>query len=322
MCARKTPSQKSSSAKRKGSSKQKPNTNAKAQVASAKESAASVAAARNANDAKAVSTARKTRYHTPKNAKVYGIEIELRDAHVATWRMVLVPDFMPLSSLHNVIQVLFDWTGGHLYFFERPAKKLFFDDPRMAADSTGSLRGEEHRLASEGTVKDLLPRKGSKALYVYDMGDYWELELRVGATIRIEDYSFPFMPVCTDGGGASPIEDSGGAYGYEMLSAAVNDPGHPNHKAAMEWLCLEEGEGIEEKFFDPHYANTVFADAMIAGNPDMVPQDPDELRKRYAELLADQFVMQVEMDLVTNAMALALDELVDPSVMASFSEMD
>ena len=251
---------------------------------------------------------RQMRYHAGKGAKVYSIAASLRSAHRPIWRMVLVVDFMPLDSFHNVLQVLFGWDNAHLYCFERPSKKLFFDGPGACDDGFGAS-GETHRPSSAGTVKDLLPRKGSKAVYCYDFGDMWELDLQVVATIGLDDYGFSFLPVCADGEGAAPPEDVGGVYGYERFCEIMADPKHPEHAEMAEWAGFEEGEVFDEAWFDPHDINTTFADAMIAANPEMIPDDPAVLRKRYAELLADSFVMDAEMQLTMGAAVQALEEM-------------
>ena len=252
---------------------------------------------------------RRTHFDAPKGSKVYSITARIRYTHCDIWRTVLVPEFMDLDSFHNVLQSVFEWENEHIYYFERPAKKQFFDDPRAPESMEFAKAGEKHLLASEVAVKDLLPRKGSKALYVYDMGDFWEVDLVVEDWIAFPDYGLPILPACVDGRSAPPPEDVGGPSGYEVFCEALADKGHPMHGEYAEWMWAGEDDSYDEDYFDIRYANTRFAEGMIRANPSMVPSDPDELRRDYAKLLADYFVLDTEMQLTAGMMMATLEEL-------------
>ena len=64
-------------------------------------------------------------------------------------------------------------------------------------------------------------RANERFSYVYDMGDYWEHEIRVEA---INPPSKKTYPICTGGSGACPLEDCGGPHGcrYSITRATFH----------------------------------------------------------------------------------------------------
>lgn len=66
--------------------------------------------------------------------------------------------------------------------------------------------------SADVTLDTIALRRGEKFRYVYDMGDYWEHELRV------EGFCAPSVstryPHCVGGSGACPPEYCGGPLGY------------------------------------------------------------------------------------------------------------
>ena len=55
-------------------------------------------------------------------------------------------------------------------------------------------------------------RAKDRFAYLYDMGDYWEHEVRIEQFL--DRNSKKTYPVCTGGSGACPPEDCGGPPGY------------------------------------------------------------------------------------------------------------
>ncbi|MBL3507795.1 plasmid pRiA4b ORF-3 family protein, partial [Klebsiella pneumoniae] len=46
---------------------------------------------------------------------MYQLKITIRDSKPPIWRRVLVPEQIPFSELHAVIQLAFGWNDEHLY---------------------------------------------------------------------------------------------------------------------------------------------------------------------------------------------------------------
>ncbi len=53
---------------------------------------------------------------------MYQLKITIRDSKPPIWRRVLVPEQIPFSKLHAVIQLAFGWNDEHLYMFEKGRK--------------------------------------------------------------------------------------------------------------------------------------------------------------------------------------------------------
>jgi len=79
----------------------------------------------------------------------------------------------------------------------------------------------------------------------YDMGDSWNHDIVVQSIAPAGPGAT--LPRCTDGGGACPPEDCGGAWGYADLADALGNAGHPRHGEAVEIL----GEGYDPSHFRP-----------------------------------------------------------------------
>ncbi|WP_310608257.1 plasmid pRiA4b ORF-3 family protein [Buttiauxella brennerae] len=153
----------------------------------------------------------------------YQLKISLQDSNPAIWRRFVVPGFITLDRLHDVIQTIMGWEESHLHEF-------VFKKERYTAMPEPASNVKEEGLVRLG---ELLKRKGNSLTYIYDFGDDWTHE------IILEDKNFPedeiIMPYfCLEGERACPPEDCGGVYGYATLLEAVKDPHHEMHEDMME----------------------------------------------------------------------------------------
>lgn len=127
------------------------------------------------------------------------LKIRLLGISPMIWRRVLVPASMSLQDLHGIIQAAMGWEGLHLYQF------------RIRAVAYGSF--DLDLESPEGTLESFRFRKNAKFAYVYDMGDWWEHEIRIED--RVEATARKRFPLCTGGQGACPPEECGGPQGYQ-----------------------------------------------------------------------------------------------------------
>jgi hypothetical protein len=103
---------------------------------------------------------------------------------------------------------------GKAYGVERECGITFVDNP--------------HRV----TLADFKLRKGEKFVYEYDMGDFWEHDIRLEQILSLDDRTR--YPVCIAGGGDCPPEDCGGPPGYaEFLFQRGSWPAVSDVYAAM-----------------------------------------------------------------------------------------
>ena len=128
-------------------------------------------------------------------------------------RLISVSEDTELSDLHDVFQQVLGWGGDLGYSFRIHGKE--FNSFRRR---TRSKPLQEFRL-----------HRQEKFLYICDLLDMWEWELRVmdiqeGAATEDPD------PLCLGGRGAAPPESCGGPRGYRLMlkrqqrGASVSDP--------------------------------------------------------------------------------------------------
>lgn len=175
---------------------------------------------------------------------IYQLKITLLGIEPKIYRVVQVPAAITLRNLHKVIQKAMRWENCHLYQF---VKGNDIYAPQSAEFSFS------RRLSDKSVpLCDLLPKVRHKLIYEYDFGDGWQHEvllqkiLPAGANVH--------YPLCIEGKHAAPPEDSGGPPGYCDLLEALDDPQHPGHEDAVDWLR----KGYDPGLFDPEEVNRKF----------------------------------------------------------------
>ena len=124
------------------------------------------------------------------------------------WRRVLVPDAMSLHELHGVLQVAMGWEAIHLFQFS--VRGVVYAGPCL------------HGQPVDVPLSDFRFRRNAKFRYVYDMGCWWEHELRVEE--RMSAASAKRHPVCIGGSGACPPEDCGGSRRIPRAAGGGHEP--------------------------------------------------------------------------------------------------
>lgn len=132
------------------------------------------------------------------STRIVQLKVRLLGLSSMVWRRVLLPGSVTLRELHGILQVGMGWDGIHLYYFD------------IHAVQYGSV--ELHVESPDIPLSRFRFREGDRFAYLYDMGDYWDHE------VRIEKFppgnSKQNYPVCTGGSGACPPENCGGPPGY------------------------------------------------------------------------------------------------------------
>ena len=115
-------------------------------------------------------------------------------------RLISVPDDLSLEELHDVLQLVFGWSGQAFYNF------------RIHGEETCRRRHLRTRL-----LRQFQLRRREKFLYTYDFLDLWEWEIRV-LDLDIEPGSAEAsQPRCLAGRAATPPEECGGPRGYMRI---------------------------------------------------------------------------------------------------------
>jgi len=153
------------------------------------------------------------------------LKMILRHILPPIWRRIRVSPELTLAELHHVIQILFGWSGSHLWQFEI-ALQTYAD----YEDEFGEL---ELLPAKTARLADL-PATLKRFAYNYDFGDDWWVE------IAIEPGAEPLPGgvhvMCIEGARAGPPDDVGGPWAYPEFLNAVSDPSHREHQRMLEWV--------------------------------------------------------------------------------------
>ena len=102
---------------------------------------------------------------------IYQLKITLLGIEPPIWRRVQVPSGLPLSRLHDVLQVVMGWTDSHLHQFEKDGK--FWGEPEHFEEEEDVKTLNERRV----NIGKVLLAEGDTMMYVYDFGDDWRHEV-------------------------------------------------------------------------------------------------------------------------------------------------
>jgi len=191
------------------------------------------------------------------HSQVYQLRIDVDGIRPPLWRRIAVRGDTTLNRLHEIIQVLFDWSGYHLHDFEVGGVE-FTDDPESQ---------REFGMRSEKRVRleELGLSEGVTFIYLYDFGDGWYHRIKVEKVLPPDAEGT--YPVCLKGKRAGPLEDCGGPWGHaeivKLLKQVANgelkmpswDEGPPDEVEAevdyetrelLQWV----GEDYDPEAFD------------------------------------------------------------------------
>ncbi len=165
------------------------------------------------------------------------VRIELEDTDTLVWREIEAPTSMTLKALHETIQQLMAWFDYHLWEFSDENYRYI---PPMVDDW-----GDKPRHNAETVrLRDICESKQTVLTYVYDFGDDWRMRIIV-TDIRQGDPDTGY-PRYIGGEWAAPPEDCGGIPGFYDLLDAWDDPKHPNHGEARDYLEDYDPRVIDE----------------------------------------------------------------------------
>lgn len=169
------------------------------------------------------------------------LHIELGDIRPAIWRVVLVPESVTLTQLHNVIQAAMGWWNYHLHEFSIKGVRYGVPEPDW---------DYEDDVVHESRKKLLRVLDGARRFeYIYDFGDGWRHKVTVQKTIQ--NIHGLRGAICIAGENACPPEDVGGIHGYFHYLEAIKNPNHPDHESMLDW----RGEEFDPFAFDIQLVN-------------------------------------------------------------------
>ncbi len=170
----------------------------------------------------------------------FQLKMTLWDAPLPIWRRVLINAHLPLSVVHQILQICMGWWNYHLHDFS--ANGRHFGDIHTA---DGDEKVEDD---TKHTLFDLLHEPGKCFLYDYDFGDSWHHSVEI-EKIHVAD-KVPFA-ACTAGRRACPPEDVGGVDGYRRFLEIIEDPEHEEREERLNWA----GGDFDPDSFDVRIVN-------------------------------------------------------------------
>jgi hypothetical protein len=116
---------------------------------------------------------------------------------------------MPLSLVHEALQIAFDWHGYHLHAFETVCGEFGSPD----TDDDWTQRQDEAAAA----LAQVAGAERAKLVYNYDFGDDWRHDIVVEKIIpAVPGVAYPR---CTGGRREAPPEDCGGIWAFNKQHA-------------------------------------------------------------------------------------------------------
>jgi hypothetical protein len=192
--------------------------------------------------------------HSNHPQSAYVLRISIQGAVQPIWRKLSVPADYTLGDLHQILQIAFGWDDDHMHSFTVNSVQY-----GMMTD-IGFDYGDDMADEDDVCLYNLNLQPKQKFSYLYDFGDSWEHEIRVSKIISAGDEKWDLTrPRCLEGKRASPLEDSGGIWGYENMLEILADPNHAEYEEIHDWagdfdseyVSIEEINVHLEKAFKP-----------------------------------------------------------------------
>lgn len=171
-------------------------------------------------------------------------------------RRIIVPADIKFTSLHKVLQSVFNWENSHLHEFsfykETPENHAYIRPDLTLVVSEESLSYDRQAiLIDDQKLSDYL-LEYKQLVYTYDFGDNWQHQIQL--VREIEDYNQQ-APYLLEASGQTPPEDVGGVGGYIEFYEIMMDSQHPEYAHMSRWARFWRPELSEwetrAKFIQP-----------------------------------------------------------------------
>ena len=225
-------------------------------VIAAKGDTAATSHAKNASSKNSKVTATSTTnptdgYDPAQDQRAFRIQLTLRGyGNPLCWRLIEVPASYTFLDLHVIIQECMRWLDYHLFdfrFTNNGQKRQLDEHGDMYDDFSDWMTPEERKrqpvksFSRDVHLGEIFPRTRT-AVYSYDYGHGWEIDVKVVKTIKHRDHDEPLV---LDGDGAAPPEDVGGPAGYADFLRTINGENGPERQYLLEW---SEDQGYLDHF--------------------------------------------------------------------------
>ena len=191
---------------------------------------------------------------------IYQIESKLVDTTVR--RRFEVSGHITVARLAYILMTMYEMQASHMFSFEIGSRTWNEESNIIPMTISYELPDEDEidwsqidldsedidwdAMASNkvnaktATIGQLFRTEGSKAAFLYDYGDGWEVSLECQKIIRERDIPGKLLPRVLDGEGYGIIEDCGGPEGLKRLERAFQKKSGKAYREYSEWLGTEE----------------------------------------------------------------------------------
>lgn len=165
------------------------------------------------------------------------VKISIINSNPEIFRIIRVDENINLQLFHEVIQAAFEWSNAHSHFYKID-KKI--------------VKNEKDTVLSKALASK------TPIVYVYDLADWWAIEITL---VSQNTGTTGKKPVCLQGQGKSPPEDSGGIINYcEILDLlAKHNKGDRDYPLIADWL----GENYNPNEFNCEQVNQNFKNLVL-----------------------------------------------------------
>ena len=133
----------------------------------------------------------------------YQLRVVLCGISPLIWRRLLVSNETSVAELHDILQIVFGWSGEHLHRFRIHGRDY-------GVPQWGGMVFEED--ARQVPLSRFRLHKGERFRYEYDFTSDWKLDIRLEQTLP--GNARQAIPWCIGGRRAAPPEDCGGVRDY------------------------------------------------------------------------------------------------------------
>lgn len=197
---------------------------------------------------------------------IYQIHAELHGYEPKIWRRFLVQDDVTMAKLSYIIMAMFEMDVSHMFDFHIPVVKNLkvrtgktkSKDKDVALQKFENLTGrrdvrleipnefnedfDDGKSIDSRDVKlaEIFAKKGEKAVFNYDYGDGWKIDIKIEKIITDKEFDAKELPCIVAGEGLGIIEDCGGIWGLADIAEAYKKGSGKEYDNYVEWLGDEK----------------------------------------------------------------------------------
>jgi len=175
--------------------------------------------------------------------EIYQLRVVLKGVSPIIWRRILVTDTTSIANLHDILQIILEWSDDHLNRFIIHGKEygVYHDGGISFSDDPKTIY-----------LKDFQFRPNEKFTYEYNFNDGWKYEIRFEKALSVNLRTK--YPYCLGGGRLTPPEDCGGPVAFLRLNQhySIFKINEELIRLIKRHINAEEFEDLEDDIFEDY----------------------------------------------------------------------